>query len=265
MKMNKKPIKIFYNEDTGGGDGGAPAKEDSPFSGTMVTKKDPVTGDEFQVPVELESRFGHFISKTRSEIESKYKPIVEKLQGETSELEEVKAELEKIRQENMTAEEKAQEQVTKKIKEFEGKANEAIEESQKWKSQFFSNKITTDIMQSFGKASLNNPQQTALIFQQEGNAKVEEILDEVGKGTGRYETRMTVQITNDKGEPVTIEGTPSELFERWINEDRNLHHLKNQMNPGGGSGKYKVSVNSDNTLDMSAERRLDYAHQRGQA
>jgi len=235
------------------------------FSGTLVEKKDPVSGQTIKIPIEMEAYLGHVISSSRSTAESKYKPLVEKLEGDTSELAEIRTELLKVQEANMTAEEKAQTNAKRKITEHEIAAKNANESAAQWKSKFESTLIKNDILSSFRGTELCNPEQTAILLQSEGQAKAVETLDASGKPTGSYQTQITLQLANETGAVEIVEGTPSELFKKWVEQDRNLHHQVNKLAAGGGSsngsGKGRGGVDY---MKMSAEQRLNAARENEQ-
>ena len=232
------------------------------FSGTMVEKKDPVSGETIKIPVELDPYIGHLISSTRKNIESQYKPLVEKLEGDTAEFAEVKAELEKLREASMTAEEKAAENARRKIAEHEIATKNAQQQATQWKDMYMNSVVKNDILNSFGDAKLNNPEQVAILMENEGRARVEEVLDSSGKGTGQYQTIVTLQLTNEStGYLENVEGTPKELFKRWCNEERNLHHIQNSLNPGGNSNPGSRKGGKVDYMSLSPTERLNAARE----
>lgn len=238
-----------------GGEGSS--KATVTFSGALVEKKDPVSGDMIKIPIELEPFFGHVISSTRNSIEGQYKPMVEKLQNESAELSDVRAELQKIKEASMTAEEKATANAQRKIAEYETKAKNASEESVKWKGRFFDTMITNDIFGAFGDIKLCNPQQTAILFQKEGKAQVESVLDASGQPTEHFQTKIFLKLRNETtGLLENVEGTPKELFKRWVNQEDNLHHQLNNLASGGNSSAGKGRNGGVDYMSLSAEERL---------
>jgi hypothetical protein len=245
-----------------GGDGGADNGDGIGGTAKFVEKKDPVTGKVVKIPADFESVIGHFISATRNETktetEKKYQPLVQRietLQGKQEELETVRAELEKVKQANMTAEEIAQANAKKKIAEHELVAKTATEEAKTWKDRFEKTMIKNDIFASFGGVELCNAKQTAILFETEGRAKISEKVDQDGKPTGEFETRMTLELADSKGNPVVNEGTPDELFKKWITLDRNSHHRKNMI-PSGGNSRTTTKADSKR-IDITAMEGLD--------
>lgn len=269
MKIEPSNL-FFYGPDNGDGSGGG--DEPPVFSGKMVEKTDPVSGQKIQIPVELETFFGHIISRTRdtvkTELEGKYKPLMEAMEKEASEGSLAKQELEKIRLEAMTAEERAAANAKKVIEEHEKARKIAVEETMIWKERFEKATIRTDIMASFGDTVLCNPEQVLLIFATEGGAKTSEAVNGEGKPTGFFETRVTLTLEDKNGNPEQVEGTPKELFKRWITLDRNLHHVANTMPTGSGSrpvgGTYKGGRLSDEALmKLSPTERMKIAREQG--
>ena len=183
--------------------------------------------------------------------------MVEKLEGETAELSDIRAELLKIREASMTAEELATANAAKKIAEHEARSKNALEESVRWKSRFFDTMITNDIFGAFGDTKLCNPQQTAILLQNEGRAQVEPILDDNGTPTEYFQTKIYLKLRNETtGMMENVEGTPKELFKKWVNQDENLHHQLNNLAPGGSSAAGKGRNGKVDWLGMSAEQRL---------
>lgn len=228
----------YEGDDGAGGGGGGPSQVQQNQDPEFVEKKDPVTGKTVRIPKEYESIIGHFISSTRSDIEGKYKPIVEQLENEKANLNDVKAELDKLKEANMSAEEKAQANAKRIIDDAKVKETNALKEAATWKELFEKSTVKNDILFAlgeYGSYRLCNTEQLAVLFDYEGKAKISEVLDQDGKPTGSFETRVALQLQDSKGEPVTVEGTPKELFPKWIALDRNAHHRKNELPSGGGS------------------------------
>ncbi len=265
-------LQLFAMEgDDGSGAGGAGGAggggNDNPFagfSGTMVEKKDPVSGQMIKIPVEMESYMGHMISTTRTDTESKYKPLVEKLESDTAELGDIRSEVKALREANMTAEEVAQENARLKIIEHETNARTATEKAVAWEGRFKEATIANDIFASFGDTKLCNSKQTAILFQTEGNAEVKEIVDDNGKPTNKFQTVVSLLLTNETtGNLERVEGTPENLFKRWIEEDKNLHLQYTSMGSGGGSGSNfsKTTRDSEELMKLPAKERLRRARE----
>ena len=261
------PVFIAMDGDAGDGAGGGAGDSDGDASSggaEMVSFKDPISGNEVQVPKNIEVLLGHVVSSTRKSIESKYKPLIEKLEGDTSELAEVRLELEKMKEANMSAEEKAQANAKRLIAEADARTTDALEKAETWEGEFIRLKKRVDIMNSFGNIVLCNPEQTAMVFEREGDAQVVPVLDSEGKAVpGQFQTRLSLNLTDEKsGELRRVEGTPKELFKKWINEDNNLHHQLNDLSPGGNSngGGHKGKRAKD-YLKMSATERLRAARE----
>lgn len=268
--MNKhfKYLRLFYAPDEGGNGGGNPPTDPGTpaglgFSGTLIEKTDPVSGKVIKVPVELDSYIGHIISTTRKSIEGQYKPIIEKLEGETAEFGEVKAEFLKLKEASMTVEERSRADAARKISEYESKYKNAASESDNWKKRFYDTMVTNDIMSSFGDVKLCNPEQTAILFRNEGRAEVVNMIGSDGKPTGDFQTRLKLNLVNEKtGETEVLEGTPRELFKRWVNEDRNLHHQINNLAPGAGSLSGRKVTGREDIMKLSPVERIRRAREK---
>lgn len=265
MRSIDNAVKQYFEGDDGtGGSGGTGGDGDKNAGAKFIEKTDPVTGNKVKIPAELDNVIGHFISTTRSETEKKYKPLVEQLQNEKTDVDALKAEMEKLRQANMSAEEIARENAKKVIQEHEKTAKMATEEAKTWKERFEKTMIKNDIFASFAGIELCNAKQTAILFENEGRAKISEKVDADGRPTGDFETRMIVELVDAKNNPMVVEGTPEELFKRWIALDRNSHHRKNQLPVGGGSrttgGQANIkSLETERMAGMSPTERLNAA------
>lgn len=264
--MGQSPIRILMEGDGGAGSGGTGGEGGQGGEPKLVDFVDPVNGKTLKIPAELQSVIGHVMSKTRTDTEGKYKPMLEALEKEAGEGSQAKQELEKLRLEAMSAEERAQENAKQKIRENEKLTKAAQEEGAFWKSKFEESTIKTDIMSSFGDSKLCNSEQTAILFQIEGHAEVKPVLDDDGKPTKSYETRMTLLLEDKDGKPEKVEGTPKELFKRWIQLERNSHHLLNTMPAGSGSrsgGTHKSGADYSEIKDPVARMQAARAAQSG--
>lgn len=260
-------LQLFAEGDAGDGKPGGDAIPK--FSGNFKEMVDPISNQKVMVPVELETFFGHTISKTRDsikkEFESKYQPMIDALQAEAGEGSKAKEELEKIRLEAMTAEERAQANAKKVIDEAAKEKKLALDEANKYKSLFEKSTIKTDIMSSFGDAKLCNPAQVAMLFEMEGRAVVSQKVNDEGKPIDAYETRVSLVLEDKNGNPETVEGTPAELFKRWISLDRNSHHVLSTVTPGSGAkpGLDKTGgMKSDEFQKLSPVQRMQITRER---
>jgi hypothetical protein len=228
----------------------------NPGAGEQSLKeiKDPVSGKMVKVPADVESLIGHMVSTTRKKADEDYKPIldkVSKLEGTEGELEDLKSQLEKMRLDSLSAEERAAENAKKVIQEAKKEAEFSKQETGAWKKRFEETTVRNDILSAFAGTKLCNPEQVAILLEREGNARVEEIIDSnSGKPTGRFETRVTLTIEDEKGKKETLDGTPKELFKKWISMEVNSHHVQVDIKPGAGTGK-KVQLPSGEKVDMS--------------
>jgi hypothetical protein len=272
MKRLKRLGRMFFEEDDGSGGGGTSAKGNEPgasgagdpnntvLSGTMIEKVDPVSKKTIRIPVEYDAYIGHMVSTTRKTTEGQYKPIIEKLESDTAAFGEIKAEVAKLREANMTAEEKAQANASRKISDAEVKMKNAINEVGVWRNRFQDTMITNQIMASFGDTKLCNPEQTAILFRNEGKAEVVDVIGSDGKPTGGFETRLKLNLINDKsGELEALEGTPKELFTRWVSEGRNLHHQANNLTPGAGSSSGHRTTSREDIMKLPPVERMKRA------
>ena len=226
---------IMYADDDGSGDGGGVPGEGNKSQNEYVERVDPVTKTKVKIPKEFDVFLGHTIASQRNEVEGKYKPLVEQLEKEKVEFESVKAELDRIKEESMTAEQKAQNNARKVIEENNKKLKVAEGERDQFKGLYFKTVTRNAIYGAFGDTKLCNPEQTAVLFEFAGNPSMEEIVDSSGKPTGIFEPMFIMNLSNDKGEAETVKGRAAELFKKWIDQPENYHLVQNDVSPGGGS------------------------------
>ena len=246
----------------GNGDGG---KGKAP---EFIEKLDPVTKKPVKIPKEIDTLIGHYISSTREAAKKDYEPLLEKintLESENKEFTAVKEELERLRLENMSAEDRAREEVKKVLKESEKQVKTASEEKEYYKNLFERQTIKNDIYSSYENVKLCNPEQVTVLFENEGKARVEKVYGEDGKPTGEYETRVTLMMEDKDKNPEKVEGTPKELFKRWIALERNAHHIQNDIVAGSGAMKNKTVMKDGKKIgimDLSPVERLNAARDR---
>jgi hypothetical protein len=235
---------------TGNGNGTGDAKKAKP---EFVEKLDPITKKLVKIPKEVDSLIGHYISSTRENAKKDYEPLLEKintLESENKEFTAVKEELEKLRFENMTADERAQENVKKVVRESNNAVKTASEERDYFKNLFERQTIKNDIYSSFGNVKLCNTEQVMVLFESEGKARVEKIIGDDGKPTGEYETRVTLMLEDKDKYVEKVEGNPKELFKRWIALERNAHHIQNDIAIGSGAMKSKTIMKDGKKVDL---------------
>lgn len=228
-----------YDTDDGAGGAGGAGNNDIEF----ISIKDPVTNEDVSVPKSLEHLVNHLISGTRGQVkkeekkthEEMMKKLEDQLRDRDTTNEELLSQLDVIREETMTADEKAKSKIERTLGDNQKAIDTLSGEKDKWKSMFFDHKMFSDIYSSFGDHRLCNPEQVAYLLKKDGKADVKEVYDSKGESTGKYETVLALDIKNKDGDIEEINGTPAELFEKWINQSRNAHHLVNNLQQGGGS------------------------------
>ncbi|MDY6969344.1 MAG: hypothetical protein SVR08_11930 [Spirochaetota bacterium] len=239
------------------------------FSGDFYEIEDPQTKSKIKIPNELKSIIGSIQSLARKDekekTESHYRPLLEEADKIKANNEAIAEELEKIKESSMNTDEIREKEFQKAIDKIEKEKEMLMKDSDHWKTQFYQLKITNDIYSSFGDSLLNNRYQTAECFQREGQAQLVEIMEE-GKNTGRFETRMKISIKNNADQYEELEGTPQELFEKWVHQDQNLHHLASSLKPGGGTMvNGKVFVMNKDFENLPPAERMKIARKKGQS
>ena len=75
-------------------------------------------------------------------------------------------------------------------------------------------------------------------------------------------------MSYDNGNLREVEGTPEQLFKKWIALDRNAHHLVNTMSPGTGSrggGNRGGGMSQDEILKLSPAARIQYGREQSKS
>lgn len=222
--------------------------------------KDPITQKDIEVPKALKDFLGHVISTTRSLAQEKaketYQPLIDSLGQVKTENAELAKALQEFKDSQMTDGDKKKrqaEETANKIKTLEGDVG-------KWRNKCFEMQKKDDVRSVLGDMTLHNPEEVVQLFLNDGNAKVEEILDSAGRGTDAYKTFLKLKFQKDGGGVEELIGTPQDLFGRWISQPQRQHHIKNNLLPGGGShlsgtisGKMmnEVEFNSLNAKDRA--------------
>ncbi len=234
--------------------------------------KDPSTGEMVKIPKTMENFVNHLISGTRGavkkEIQTKYdglmKEIQSKLQEKESENKSILDKLSELENANLSAGEIAKKEFKKNMDDMKSELGKHQTESAIWKSQFETLKMDSEIRDSFGSYKLCNPEQVLYLFKQEGGAKLREIINNEGEKTGKYETIVSVKITNKDGKVEELTGTSLEVFPKWIMQSKNAHHLANNLKPGGDSFKGKLDgtqIDPSVLEGMNSVEKLKYARQ----
>jgi hypothetical protein len=253
-------LQMFAPDVGTGGGGEVPPAVDT------VDMVDPVTGKTMKVPKEFSILLGHNIERARKDADKKadekYKPILGELEKEKADFVVVKAELDKIKELSMTAEQRAETNAKKVIEEHEKKRVLAEKRAETGWGLYFDTVKKNDIYSAFGNTKLNDPEGTAIQFEYQGRAKVEQVIDSSGKPIeNRYETRVTLEFADEKGNIETIEGRAQDLFKRWIEQPRNSHHIQNDLSAGGGSRPQGGAGGKVDYSDCSPTEKLTRARQ----
>ena len=178
--------------------------------------------------------------------EAQFQPIkdlVEELKGSNNGLSEKLAALEESQ---MDEGERLKSQYTRNLKTLQDD-NESLKAANLSLTEKYNNTmITNDTFAAFGDYKLVNNSQVSILFKNDCQARIEEKIDAQGNGTGEFETRMKMIVSDGNGGYQEQDGTPKELFKLWIEQESNKHLLINALNPGSGSS---VSGNSSNASD----------------
>jgi len=225
-----KGLRIFYAaEGLGGGGEGKPE---------YIEVKDPVDGTPVMVPKNLEGFIGKVAKYARKAGEAKKQEEIdalkEKIEDYEVELTEAKKKTGSVPKEieNIKAEyEKSIKALTEKIAETEKSVD-------LYKNKFYDTKISNDLFSVLPANDLHNPAQTMDLLRQKGNARLVEKTDmATGRGTGEFETVLTLKIKDAAGNLKDVDFSPKDAIAQFLAMDENSFHLKNKLAPGGGGGR----------------------------
>jgi hypothetical protein len=232
--------------------------------------KDPHTGDMVKVPKSLENFVNHLVSGTRGtvkkEVSQKYDELMSEVQTKLREKEtenkDILEKLGELEKQNMSAEEIAKAEFKRNIDDMTNKLKTTETDRDYWKEQFHFLRTRNDIRRSFGTTKLCNNEEVVDLLCNEGNARLREIINDAGEKTGKYETILSLNIADKDGNKTAMEGTPDQLFNKWIEQDSKAHHLLINLNSGGGSRKPNSNgsdVDEAALKNMNPIEKLKYA------
>jgi len=190
--------------------------------------KDPVNQKEYDLPVEFQETIGHINSVARKETQRKAEERLLTMQQQFNEKSEayqkIEEELNALREQNMTAEQRAEAAIKREKQAWENEKKSLSEKSGKFENLFMTTKIENDLLGAMGGFELNNPAQAMRLLKDDGKAEL------VETEPGIFKT--VLKLTDENGD--VVEMTPSEAVKRYFAMPENLHHLK--RNFVGGSG-----------------------------
>ncbi len=170
------------------------------------------------------------LTKLTSELEATTKKLNLTVQERT----EVDSQLEEFRKQTMTSEELAKEANEKSKKKHETELADVTAERDKWKNDYTESTILRSITDAAATNEAVSPRQVVAILRPD--TRLVEALDDDGKGTGVLEPRVSLNTTNDEGQPVTLDLTPKEAVLRMKETDEFLNLFKGTGTGGlGGS------------------------------
>jgi hypothetical protein len=244
--MIKKLNNIFYMAD--GSDAGGAANDDN-----TVIMTDPITQQPVKVPKELETFIGHVATSNRKGGKAAVK---NDLDAANDQVDELKAELADLRTKikNAGAGDKQVEaqkaEYEKIIAEMKKATEKTKSEAESWRAQFEEHKIMNDINAALTGYDLYNPQQTIDLIRAQGRAKLTEKIDlATGAGTGQYETKLTLNLPDESGAMRPVELGAGDAIKKFFAVEGNAFHLKNKLNPGGGSTGSNLNMPGAGSLE----------------
>jgi len=172
---------------------------------------------------------------------------------------ELEIQLTELKNQSLTKEELAsqeREKLTKKLKDTE---TSLTKDRDGWRGRFETAQISRDIVDaaSAGKA-IRSTQVLTLI---RGQSRLVEKLDEQGKGTGEYETKVKLETKGSDGKPVTLDLSPKDAITKMREDVENFGNLF-ESDAVGGVGRTNVPGRSSNPNDLSKLSMEEYMKQR---
>jgi hypothetical protein len=155
-----------------------------------------------------------------------------------------------------TKEEQARRERETTAKKHQTEIAKITEEREVWRTRYTDSIIRRELTDAAVAHNAFNSEQVVALLRP--NTTVVEILDDDGKGTGRYKSQVKFETTDDKGKPETVIADPAVVVKRMLDEDRYMNLFKTDKTAGLGvrttSAKGKKGMPIE-TADYIAERR----------
>jgi hypothetical protein len=250
----KQIMRLFLVADDGSGEGGGIV---------YVKMKDPYDSSvEVDVPKHLEGFIGHVASFNRKKAAEKASSDLDdlkmKIEDMTLELNDAKKkggsgskEVENLKAEH--------EKSVKALMEKHAETEKLVET---FRNKFNETKIHNDLFSVMPVNDLFSPVQTMDLLRQKGNARLIEKIDiATGKGTGEYETVLTLNVKDSAGNIKQADYSPKDAVKAFLSMEENAFHLKNKLAPGGGTNGSRQGE-STGVLGDNLQSQLDDAIKR---
>lgn len=155
--------------------------------------------------------FDKFAEEHRKGLQTKNQELIAELDAKSKltsttieEKEQLQARIDQLSKEHVSKEQQAATEFDKLKKKYETETKQKDEEAIKWRKQFETTLKENALTLAAAKHKAHSPDQLLKMFA--GDVQIKEALDDSGKGTGRYEAKMTVKTVDPKTKlPVELE------------------------------------------------------------
>ena len=218
--------------------------------------KDPVTNEDVELPKSMETLMGHVISKSRKDVEGKYKPLLDELKTKNSDIltkyQTVSSKIEELEMANMSVEEKAKAMMEKDKKKWQTDLDTEKQRADQGWTKFFETKQQNDIMKALGKHNVYNAAQAMNILKSDGEVKV--VQDEETK---QYKTVIALSLPDESGNLVVQELDPQTAVDKYLALPSSANLLKDNLTPGSGTSQTGGSKGADGTIEYTRAAMAD--------
>jgi hypothetical protein len=223
--MIKDFIKTFYGADDAGASGGV----------AYIKIKNPIDGIEYDVPKTLEVLIGGIAAWNRKQGADKKQAEIDALKVNiedlTLEVTEAKKKGGNVPKEIEALTEQHKKSITALTEEKEN----ALKVAEGFKSKFENTKIDNELYSALPVSKLHNPNETKETLRRMGAARLEERIDPLtGKGTGEFNTVLTLNVKDASGNVKQQTLSPTDAVKAFSQMEEYKFHFNNTLSPGGG-------------------------------
>lgn len=247
-----------------GEEGGSGA--DDPGSGEGAGAAEPAEKPTVTTNSELPKSFSQdevntLLAKEKREWQEKNKKALSELEqvrknfaGTKEEKERLEKQIEQIRLDSMTAEERANAEKERLRKEAEGAKKELEADRDLWMNRYTDSTIARALTDAAVEEKAITPEPILAILR--SNTRLMPVIDkESGKETGELVPKTRLKTVNDKKEPVTLDLSPREAVAKMKEERRYQHLFAGDKNSGlGGNQATGASDDIEDVKRMNPEQ-----------
>jgi hypothetical protein len=187
---------------------------------------------------------------------------LEEIKSQTNLTQQQRDELEQritaLQEQYMTKEEIAKKETEKAKKVFEDQLKQSSQEANSWRTRYATATIRREITDAAVEGKAVSPEQITAILT--GVTALVEVLDESGKPTGQFESRVKFNDVDSGGKPVILDLTPTQVIKRMKELPERFGNLFQSTGTGGiggaGSAGRSTPVSLDTIKDLDAYRKF---------